>query len=144
KFGHHFLRGRSEHERLSMATIGGHREVLGVTRGERSHNRRFRAISKMGVAAHGSGMLEEGALDVLFEFADSRHLDVDPDQPVFTENALVWHCITPFCTCWCSAGRPHPAASEMDGRGRPSLHRMICHGRRSPGWPIWHRGPPTG
>src|SRR5208282_150464 len=91
EFGHHFFRRRAEHDGLSMATIARHREVFGVTRGEHSYNRSFRAVGKMGVAAHGSGMFEESALDVLFEFANPCHLDVDPDQPVFPEDIVVWH-----------------------------------------------------
>jgi len=69
-----------------MTTIAGHGEVGGISRGERSHNRRFRTIGKMGVAAHGTGMFEKRALDVLLEFTNPRHLGVDPDQPIVHED----------------------------------------------------------
>jgi hypothetical protein len=96
-----------------MTTIAGQHPVLFVAGGERPHNRSFRAIGKMGVTAHGSGMFEEGALDVLFEFANPRHLDINPDQPVFPKLVLVWHRITPFPQ---GLGRP---AGRFDIKVRP-------------------------
>ena len=96
-----------------MTSIGGHCQVSGVAGGERSHSRGFRPVGKMSVSAHDSGMFEEGSLDALFEFANPRHLGVDPDQLVFPEDVLVRHNITPF-----PPGLGHPAG-RYDTKARP-------------------------
>ena len=51
-FRHHFARRGAEHERVAVAAIAGHREIVFLARGERANNGRLRAVAKMRVPAN--------------------------------------------------------------------------------------------
>src|SRR5579864_5429977 len=82
---HHFSNRRAEHDRIAVAAVARHCQVLFATGSERADNRGFRAVSKMRVSANHAGMLDECSFHSFFKLANPHHLRVDPDEPVFSE-----------------------------------------------------------
>src|SRR5271165_4841208 len=80
-FGHHGLGVAAEHHWIPMAAIGGERGITGAEVAQRTDDRRLGAVGEMRMAANHAGMVGEGALHALFEFADAQHLSVDPYLP---------------------------------------------------------------
>ncbi len=90
-FSHQRASRRAKHQRVTVTAIAGHHQIVFVACGQRADNAGFRAIAQVGVAADRAGMLHEGALHALLEFADAAHLRVHPDQPIFAESILCGH-----------------------------------------------------
>src|SRR5215472_8116174 len=78
-FRHHLSRRRAEHDRVTMATVAWHRQIVLFARRECAHDRGFRAVSQMRVTADYAGMLDKRPLDATFKLSDAHHLRINPN-----------------------------------------------------------------
>src|SRR5258708_24408955 len=82
---HHGLWVAAERQWISMAAIGGKRSIAIAEVAQGADDGCFRAVREVGMPTDHAGMLGEGALHAFFEFADAKHLSVDPDLPFSIE-----------------------------------------------------------
>jgi hypothetical protein len=75
-----------------MTPIAGHHQVVVLPSRKRANDGRFGAVGQVRVSADHARVLYECALNALLELADSHHLGVHPDEPIFPEGLHgVWH-----------------------------------------------------
>jgi hypothetical protein len=84
---------KPEHDGIAVAAVARHHQVISLAGGKRADDAGLGAIGQMRVPANDARMLNESSLDSFFEFADTHHLRIHPDQAAFFEFFLLclWH-----------------------------------------------------